>query len=102
MPHDLPHLVGKLTLRSARKRVNRGGVQGEGLEVAWCACRVGAVRTEGRRACRYTHVARARRRTRIASISHYRAGAGRPMAAGVVVRAVVLSSSTEMGALGLK
>ena len=39
---------------------------------AWCACRVGAVRTEGRRAGACTHVARAR--TRIASISHFRAG----------------------------
>jgi len=47
-------------------------VQGEGQEVAWCACRVGAVRTEGRRAGACTHVARAR--TRIASISHFRAG----------------------------
>ena len=47
-------------------------MQGEGQEVAWCACRVGAVRTEGRRAGRCTHVARAR--TRIASISHFRAG----------------------------
>ena len=47
-------------------------MQGEGQEVAWCACRVGAVRTEGRRAGRCTHVARAR--TRIASVSHFRAG----------------------------
>ena len=54
---------------------------------AWCACRVGAVRTEGRRAGACTHVARAR--TRIASISHFRAGldgdGGR-----VVVRAAVV------------
>ena len=62
-------------------------MQGEGQEVAWCACRVGAVRTEGRRAGACTHVARAR--TRIASISRFRAGwdgdGGR-----VVVRAAVV------------
>ena len=56
--------------KARQKRVSV--VQGEGQEVAWCACRVGAVRTEGRRAGRCTHVARAR--TRIASISHFRAG----------------------------
>ena len=63
-------------------------MQGEGQEVAWCACRVGAVRTEGRRAGACTHVARARD-ARIASISHFRAGwdgdGGR-----VVVRAAVV------------
>jgi len=64
-------------------------VQGEGQDVAWCACRVrvGAVRTEGGRAGWCTHVARARKR--IASISHFRAGCdgdgGR-----VVVRAAVV------------